>query len=67
MRSMTQRQHSPMLDALVQAVERVRLAETLAPAGSYEHGQYVGAALLSAWPVINAYVIFNRQLNQEGK
>lgn len=45
-----------MLKELERLVERVDSAERMAPAGSYEHGQYVQAALMSIWPRLRAAI-----------
>lgn len=47
-----------MIEQLAKAVAPIEAAEKMAPAGSYEHSQYVKAALMSAWPTIRAYVHF---------
>jgi hypothetical protein len=38
------------------AIERIEIAEGLAPAGSNQHEMYVKAALMNNWPVIRAAV-----------
>lgn len=43
------------------AVREIELAEKIAPAGSYEHSQYVKSALMMAWPTIKLYAEFQRR------
>jgi hypothetical protein len=50
-----------MFEKLDEAVRYVESAEKMAPAGSFMHGQYVQAALLNAWPTIQAYVEIERR------
>jgi hypothetical protein len=45
-----------MLKELERIVERVEFAETLAPHGSHEQGEYVKAALYSEWARLRAIV-----------
>lgn len=50
-----------MFEKLEHVIRQVEIAEKLTPAGSYEHGRYVQAALYSAWPIIKTYVEFERR------